>query len=556
MDWLFKLFTDSGSFAHALLAYSLIISAGLYFGRFKIFGVSIGVTCVLFLGLIASYLGVDVDPRIIGFFRNFGLVLFVFFIGLQVGPSFFSTLKSGGCKLNALMCFSLVLSLLLTVGIYYLFRDSLSLPQILGVHFGAVTSTPGLGATQEALALMGYTGDITVGYACAYPVSILGIVSVLVIIRRVFKIDLKEEEKRWEDAQKIHRKIPIYFHVTVHNKALNEQTLREIRALIGRPFICSRILHDGTITSPTADSVVYAGDKLRIVANPEHKRAIVAFCGEEDKSIDLATAHSPLISRSIRVTREEMNGVPIEQLHLSRFDGVNITRVNRAGVTFFPYDSLRLQLGDSLYCVGPTNAVARLAALMGNEEKHLEKPNVFAIFLGIAFGLIVASIPITIPTMPAAIKLGLAGGPLIAAILLSYFGPRLHLVTYTTVSANLMLREWGLTFFLASVGLGAGHQFFNAFIDGIGWLYMGIGYLIAMLPMLAMALLARIRFKINFHSIAGLIAGTATSSSALSFVSSLSEKGMAVVAYSTVYPLAMFLRIISGQIILMMLFVP
>lgn len=556
MDWLFKLFTDSGSFAHALLAYSLIISAGLYFGRFKIFGVSIGVTCVLFLGLIASYLGVDVDPRIIGFFRNFGLVLFVFFIGLQVGPSFFSTLKSRGCKLNALMCFSLVLSLLLTVGIYYLFRDSLSLPQILGVHFGAVTSTPGLGATQEALALMGYTGDITVGYACAYPVNILGIVSVLVIIRRVFKIDLKEEEKRWEDAQKIHRKIPIYFHVTVHNKALNEQTLREIRALIGRPFICSRILHDGTITSPTADTVVYAGDKLRIVANPEHKRAIVAFCGEEDKSIDLATAHSPLISRSIRVTREEMNGVPIEQLHLSRFDGVNITRVNRAGVTFFPYDSLRLQLGDSLYCVGPTNAVARLAALMGNEEKHLEKPNVFAIFLGIAFGLIVGSIPITIPTMPAAIKLGLAGGPLIAAILISYFGPRLHLVTYTTVSANLMLREWGLTFFLASVGLGAGHQFFNAFIDGIGWLYMGIGYLIAMLPMLAMALLARIRFKINFHSIAGLIAGTATSSSALSFVSSLSEKGMAVVAYSTVYPLAMFLRIISGQIILMMLFVP
>ena len=556
MDWLFKLFTDSGSFAHALLAYSLIISAGLYFGRFKIFGVSIGVPCVLFLGLIASYLGVDVDPRIIGFFRNFGLVLFVFFIGLQVGPSFFSTLKSRGCKLNALMCFSLVLSLLLTVGIYYLFRDSLSLPQILGVHFGAVTSTPGLGATQEALALMGYTGDITVGYACAYPVSILGIVSVLVIIRRVFKIDLKEEEKRWEDAQKIHRKIPIYFHVTVHNKALNEQTLREIRALIGRPFICSRILHNGTITSPTADTVVYAGDKLRIVANPEHKRAIVAFCGEEDKSIDLATAHSPLISRSIRVTREEMNGVPIEQLHLSRFDGVNITRVNRAGVTFFPYDSLRLQLGDSLYCVGPTNAVARLAALMGNEEKHLEKPNVFAIFLGIAFGQIVGSIPITIPTMPAAIKLGLAGGPLIAAILLSYFGPRLHLVTYTTVSGNLMLREWGLTFFLASVGLGAGHQFFNAFIDGIGWLYMGIGYLIAMLPMLAMALLARIRFKINFHSIAGLIAGTATSSSALSFVSSLSEKGMAVVAYSTVYPLAMFLRIISGQIILMMLFVP
>ncbi len=554
MDWLIALLSDKGSFVHALFAYSLIIAAGLYIGRFKVGGVSLGVTCVLFLGLIASYAGVTIDPAIIGFFRNFGLVLFVFFIGLQVGPSFFSTLKSRGCRLNGLMFLSVLVSLVLTVAVYFLADGALSLPQLLGVHFGAVTSTPGLGATQEALALMGYKGDIAVGYACAYPISIIALITVLMIVRRLFGIDVKKEEALWEETQRTQTETPIYFHVSVVNHALDGKTLRDIRTLIGRPFICSRILHDGTITSPTADTVVHDGDKLRIVANPKHKDAIVAFCGVEEKKLDLATAHSPLVSRTIRVTREEMNGVMIEDLHLSRFDGVNITRVNRAGVTVFPYNTLRLQIGDSLNCVGPTNAILRLAALMGNQEKRLERPNVFAIFLGIALGLLIGSIPIAVPGMPAAIKLGLAGGPLIAAILLSYFGPRFHLVTYTTVSANLMLREWGLTFFLASVGLGAGNLFFEAFINGVGWLYMGLGFLIATVPMLVMAIVARMNMKLNFHTIAGLIAGTCTSSSALSFVNSLSEKGLAVVAYSTVYPLAMFLRIISGQIMLMLFF--
>ena len=255
------------------------------------------------------------------------------------------------------------------------------------------------------------------------------------------------------------------------------------------------------------------------------------------------------------MTREEVNGILIEDLHLSRMDGVNITRVNRAGVTLFPYNSLRLQIGDSLNCVGPENAVARLTALMGNQEKRLERPNVFAIFIGIAFGLLLGSLPLSFPGMPVAIKLGLAGGPLIAAILLSYYGPRFHMVTYTTVSANLMLREWGLTFFLASVGLSAGDLFFDAFISGIGWAYMGIGFLIATIPMTVMAIIARRFMGLNFHTIAGLIAGSSTSSSALSFVNSLSERGLAVLAYSTVYPLAMFLRIISGQIVLMLFFV-
>ena len=544
MGWLQALLTDSGSFTHALLAYSLIIAAGLWIGRFRFFGVSVGVTCVLFLGLFARYLGVDVDPSIISFFRNFGLVLFVFFIGLQVGPSFFSTLRNSGWGLNGLMCLSVGVSLLLTVGIWAASDGALALPQLLGVHFGAVTSTPGLGATQEALAAMGYKGDITVGYACAYPVSIIGVILTLLFVRKVFGIDVKHEEMLWEEAQKKRAQTPIYFHVTLSNHALDNHTLREIRSLVGRNFICSRILHDGVITSPTADTVVHEGDK----------EAIVAFCGEEDTKIDLATAHSPLVSRLISVTREEVNGALIEDLHLSRMDGVNITRVNRSGVVLFPYNTLRLQIGDTLNCVGPANAVARLAAMMGNQEKRLERPNVFAIFIGIALGLVLGSVPIAFPGMPTEIKLGLAGGPLIAAILLSYYGPRFHLVTYTTVSANLMLREWGLTFFLASTGLAAGDMFIEAFVSGIGWVYMALGLVISVVPMAVMAVVARRFMRLNFHTIAGLIAGASTSSSALSFVNSLSERGLAVLAYSTVYPLAMFLRIISGQIILMLFF--
>ena len=540
MGWLQALLTDSGSFTHALLAYSLIIAAGLWIGRFRFFGVSVGVTCVLFLGLFARYLGVDVDPSIISFFRNFGLVLFVFFIGLQVGPSFFSTLRNSGWGLNGLMCLSVGVSLLLTVGIWAASDGVLALPQLL--------------ATQEALAAMGYKGDITVGYACAYPVSIIGVILTLLFVRKVFGIDVKHEEMLWEEAQKKRAQTPIYFHVTLSNHALDNHTLREIRSLVGRNFICSRILHDGVITSPTADTVVHEGDKLRIVAGPRDKEAIVAFCGEEDTKIDLATAHSPLVSRLISVTREEVNGALIEDLHLSRMDGVNITRVNRSGVVLFPYNTLRLQIGDTLNCVGPANAVARLAAMMGNQEKRLERPNVFAIFIGIALGLVLGSVPIAFPGMPTEIKLGLAGGPLIAAILLSYYGPRFHLVTYTTVSANLMLREWGLTFFLASTGLAAGDMFIEAFVSGIGWVYMALGLVISVVPMAVMAVVARRFMRLNFHTIAGLIAGASTSSSALSFVNSLSERGLAVLAYSTVYPLAMFLRIISGQIILMLFF--
>ena len=554
MGWLQALLTDSGSFTHALLAYSLIIAAGLWIGRFRFFGVSVGVTCVLFLGLFARYLGVDVDPSIISFFRNFGLVLFVFFIGLQVGPSFFSTLRNSGWGLNGLMCLSVGVSLLLTVGIWAASDGALALPQLLGVHFGAVTSTPGLGATQEALAAMGYKGDITVGYACAYPVSIIGVILTLLFVRKVFGIDVKHEEMLWEEAQKKRAQTPIYFHVTLSNHALDNHTLREIRSLVGRNFICSRILHDGVITSPTADTVVHEGDKLRIVAGPRDKEAIVAFFGRERTDIDLAEEKSPLVVRTLMVTRESVNGMRIEDLALNRLDGVNITRVFRAGMTLFPSAKLHLQVGDQVYCVGPETAVARMEAKLGNQVKKLDHPNIITIFIGLLLGVIVGSVPFAVPGLPVPLKLGLAGGPLIVAILLGRFGPTMRLVTFTTPSANMMMRETGICLFLASVGLAAGDGFVAAMTDGNGPLYMALGVLITVIPLLIVGVIARRFLHINYHSIVGLMAGATTDPPALAYAGTLSERNSSAVAYSTVYPLAMFLRIISGQIILMLFF--
>ena len=553
MNWLSSLLFESGSFSHGILAFSIAISLGLYLGKLKFFGLSFGATCVLFVGLIMSWLGIEVDASMLGFFRNFGLILFVFFIGLQVGPSFFATFKSSGAGLVGLMVLAVGLSLAVTVILYFLCAPAVSLPEMLGIMFGAVTSTPGLGATQEALQSLGSKIDITVGYACAYPFAILSTMAVIMGLKRFFNVDLAEEDKKWDLAQQNMNRAPIFYHVKANNKALSGITLREIRAIIGRPFICSRVLHDGTITSPTADSLIYVGDRLRIVSNSEHKTAVCAFCGEEDKEVDLATAHSPIKNERIRVTEPNMQGVQIEDLHLSRFDGVNITRVARAGVTFFPYNSLRLQLGDTLICVGPANAISRLAALVGNREKQLEKPNVIAIFAAIAFGVLLGSVPIAFPYMPVTIKLGLAGGPLIAAILLGYYGPRFHLVTYTTHSANLMLRQWGQTFFLASVGLASGKPFFEAFINGSGYLYVLLGIPITVIPLAIAGFIARTKMNMNFHSIAGFLAGCTTNTSLLGFASSLSERSIALISYSTVYPLAMFLRIISGQVLLMIL---
>ncbi len=554
MTWLTPLIFDTDSIGHVLLVYAFVIAAGMMLGRIKILGVSLGVTFVLFVALAVSYMGVTVNTTTMNFLRDFGLILFVFFIGLQVGPSFFSSFKSGGIQLNLLTILAVVLSILVTVGLYFLFSNTVSLPQMLGVHYGAVTNTPGLGATQEALDMLGYSGEnIAVGYACAYPLGVVGIIVSAILIRLIFRIDVKEEDRLWEEAENSSGNAPIFFHVEITNSAIDAQTIRRVRYIIGRPFICSRVLHEGTISSPGPDTTIYKHDRLRIVANAADKEAITTFFGREDKEIDLATEHSPLISRTILVSRESVNGMRLAELHLSSMDGVNITRVFRAGMTLFPYQNLHLQMGDQVYCVGPQRSIARLADALGNQVQKLDHPNIISIFIGIAVGILLGYLPIAIPGMPVPLKLGLAGGPLIVAILLGYWGPHIKLITYTTHSANLMLRELGIALFLASVGLSAGDKFVNALLEGNGMLYVGLGLLITVIPLLIVGAIARIKCKLNYHTIVGLLAGVTTDPPTLAYANTLSEKDSSAIAYSTVYPLAMFLRILTGQVVLLIL---
>lgn len=554
MDWLMQLLTDADSVGHILLVYSVVIALGMALGRIKVFGISLGVTCVLFVALAVSYAGITVNGTVLNFLRDFGLILFVFFIGLQVGPSFFSSFKSGGVQLNLLTLLAVGLSLVVTVALFFLLQGTVTLPQMLGVHFGAVTNTPGLGATQEALDMLGYKGEnIAIAYACAYPLGVVGIIATAVILRKMFRINLKEEDRHWDEEASANSDAPIFFHVAVTNAGINGQAMRTIRDFIGRPFICSRVLHDGVITSPSLDTQVFVGDKLRIVAGAESKAAIVAFFGQEEKDIDLATAHSPLIARNILISKDQVNGMRLGELHLSRYDGVNITRVFRAGMTLFPYQNLHLQMGDQVYCVGPQRSIERLADRLGNQVQKLDHPNIISIFLGIVLGILLGFLPVAIPGMPVPLRLGLAGGPLIVAILLGYWGPHFKLITYTTHSANLMLREMGIALFLASVGLSAGDRFVSAFLEGNGVLYVALGLIITVVPLIITGIVARLKFSMNYHLIVGLLAGATTDPPTLAYANTISEKDSSAIAYSTVYPLAMFLRILSGQVVLLAL---
>ena len=554
MDWLRALFTDTNAVAHIILVYALVVALGTLLGRVKVAGISLGVTFVLFVGLAAGHFGLTVPEPVLFFIRDFGLTLFIFFVGLQVGPSFFSSFKSGGLVLNLLTVMIVLLGIVVTVALWFLLKDWVSLPQMLGVHYGAVTNTPGLGATQEALDLLHYEGEnIAVAYACAYPLGVVGAIFSAVLLRKIFSIDLAEEDKHWETEEKEHNREPIFFHVEVTNPAVAGKTLGAIREFTGRSFICSRILSKGELSSPTAETVVQEGDVLRIVAAPEDRLPVTAFFGGEKQGVDLATEKSPLATRTILITREKFNGMTLKALALNQMDGVNITRVFRAGMTLFPYSNLHLQVGDQVYCVGPEPALQRLETLLGNKMKKLYHPNIFTIFVGLAFGIVLGSIPIAVPGMPAPLKLGLAGGPLIVAILLGRFGNFARLVTYTTQSASLMMREIGISLFLASVGLAAGESFVAAITQGNGLLYVLLGLFVTLIPLIVVGIVARKVYRINYHSIVGLMAGATTYPPALAYAATLSEKNSSSVAYSTVYPLAMFLRILTGQLLLVLL---
>ena len=553
MDWLQSLLWDPSSVAHIVFLYAFVVAVGVYLGKIKIFGVSLGVTFVLFVGILMGHFGFTADTHILHFIREFGLILFVFCIGLQVGPSFFSSFKKGGMTLNLLAVGIVALNIAVALGLYYIWNGRIELPMMVGILYGAVTNTPGLGAANEALNQLSYNGpQIALGYACAYPLGVVGIIGSIIAIRYIFRINLaKEEESLKSQSGDAHSK-PHMMSLEVRNESISGKTLMEIKNFLGRNFVCSRIRHEGHVNVPNHETVFHIGDQLFIVCSEEDAAAITVFIGKEVE-LDWEKQDLPMVSRRILVTKAEINGKTLGSMHFRSMHGVNVTRVNRSGMDLFADPNLVLQVGDRVMVVGQQDAVERVANVLGNQLKRLDTPNIITIFVGIFLGILLGSLPIAFPGMPTPLKLGLAGGPLVVAILIGRFGHKLHLVTYTTMSANLMLREIGIVLFLASVGIDAGANFVQTVVDGDGLLYVGSGFLITVIPLLIIGIIGRLYYKMNYFTLMGLIAGSNTDPPALAYSNQVTNSDAPAVGYSTVYPLSMFLRILAGQMILLLM---
>ncbi|MGP1625139.1 putative transporter [Prevotella koreensis] len=557
MDWLIHLFKTTDSVAHIVLLYSIVIAAGVLLGKIKIGGISLGVTFVLFAGIIAGHFGFTAPTSTITFIQEFGLVLFVFMIGLQVGPGFFESFGSAGLRLNAMATITIILNVLVMFVCYFIFfdtSDSANLPMMVGTLYGAVTNTPGLGAANEALNSV-FTNvkppQIASGYACAYPLGVIGIIGATILIRYICKIKLSKEENDLELKENGNANVkPCQLHLKVTNTYLEGKTLKQVHSFLNRDFVCTRILHDGHVSIPNRDTIFHINDQLFVVCTEADTEGITAFIGPKI-NVEWEKQDMPLVSKRILITRPSINGKTLIDLQLSRVHGVNVTRVTRQGMDIFASASLPLQVGDRIMVVGPEDSVNRVADMMGNSIRRLEAPNIATIFIGIIIGILFGSLPIAIPGMVVPLKIGIAGGPLIIAILIGRYGYKIHLVTYTTTSANMMLREIGLVLFLASVGIKAGAGFWNTVTEGDGMLYVLTGFLITVIPILIVGPLARLRLKLNYFTIMGMIAGTYTDPPALAYANSSCSKEAPAVGYSTVYPLSMFLRIFTAQTIIL-----
>lgn len=557
MDWLINLFTTTDSVAHIVLLYAVVIAIGVYLGKIKVGGISIGVTFVLFAGIAAGHIGFTAPANILSFLQEFGLILFVFMIGLQVGPGFFESFRKGGITLNILSTVMVLLNVGVMFACYYIFFDTSdpkNLPMMVGTLYGAVTNTPGLGAANETLYSIFSKGEvpqIASGYACAYPLGVLGIIGATIAIKYIFGIKLdKEEEELTKEEEENDSVKPHFMDIEVTNSYLEGKTLAQVHNFLNRDFVCSRILHEGHVSIPNGSTVFHIGDKLFVVCAENDAEAIIAFIGPVI-NIDWKKQDEPMVSKRILVTRSAINGKTLGQMHFSSAYGVNVTRVTRQGMDLFASPSLSLQVGDRIMVVGPEDAVNRVAAVMGNSIKRLDAPNIATIFVGIFIGILFGSIPIALPGIPVPIKLGIAGGPLIIAILIGRYGYKVHLVTYTTTSANMMLREIGLMMFLASVGIKAGDGFLETVIQGDGLKYVYTGFFITIIPIFIIGIIARKKYKFNYFTIMGMIAGTYTDPPALAYANSICSKEAPAVGYSTVYPLSMFLRIFTAQIIVL-----
>jgi len=555
-QWLQDLFTTTDSVAHIALLYAVVIATGVYLGKIKIGGISLGVTFVLFAGILAGHIGFTAPTAILTFVQDFGLILFVFMIGMQVGPGFFESFGKSGIRMNGLAATAIVLNIIVMFVCYFIFFDtsnSTNLPMMVGTLYGAVTNTPGLGAANEALQSVFPNGapQIASAYACAYPLGVLGIIGATILIRYICKVRLEEEEEQLAALEETStNKKPYKMHLEVSNKYLEGKTLLQVHNFLNRDFVVSRLVHKGELCIPNRDTLFHLGDQMLIVCAEADHEAIMAFIGPK-LDIDFEQSDQPLVSKRILITNPKVNGKTLASMHFSSVHGVNVTRITRHGMDLFATAALPMQVGDKIMVVGPQDAVDRVANKMGNSIRRLNAPNIATIFVGIIIGIIFGMLPVALPGMPVPLKLGIAGGPLIIALLIGRYGYKIHLVTYTTTSANMMLREIGLVLFLASVGIKAGANFFETVVDGDGLLYVLTGFIITTIPILIVGPIARLKFKMNYFTIAGMLAGTYTDPPALAFANSICSKEAPALGYSTVYPLSMFLRIFTAQIVVL-----
>lgn len=550
MEWLSSLFLNEG-IAHSILMFSVVIALGILLGKIKIAGISLGITWVIFVGIAFSHFGFRVDDHTLHFVKEFGLILFVYSIGMQVGPSFFSSFKKEGLTLNILSTSIVALGVITTVVIYYI--TGLPITTMVGILSGAITNTPGLGAAQQAYTdTTGNidTSSISLGYAVAYPLGVVGIIVSLIAIKYMFRVKIDNEEREF-NANTEHTEEATKIYLAVKNPALFGKTIFDITHLIDKRFVVSRVYHiDSGAEIASSNTTLNEGDKLLVILRLHDVDALTAFIGEPT-TVDVV--NDTLSVRSIILTKSKINGKTLGQLQLRNAYGVNITRISRAGIDLVPTANLSLQIGDRVKVVGKESSIDMVEKLLGNSIKQLREPNLIAIFLGIFIGVIFGSIPFTFPGIPQPVKLGLAGGPLIVALLLSRFGPKYKLVTYTTTSANLMLREIGIALFLASVGLGAGANFIGTIVNEGGYMWIGYGVIITMLPLLIVGIFGRYVLKINYLTLMGLLAGSTTDPPALAYSNAAAGSNIPSISYATVYPLTMFLRVLTAQLLILLM---
>ena len=560
MDWLIDLLRPgSTSLASTILLYSLVIFTGIWLGKVKIFGVSLGVTFVLFVGILLGHLGYVVQGDTLHFLREFGLILFIFSIGMQVGPGFFSSFKEGGVKMNGLAVLGILLNAALMVGIYFIQGGSqgdTSIVEMIGVMSGAVTNTPGLGAAQQTVLQVNSEAyeasqQMSMGYAAAYPLGVVGIIVTMILIKKIFRIDVDREIKEVEDEKSDSALAPHIVTFRVTNELIYGLSLEKLHTLISVNFVVSRIEKpDGTVVIPRAADVLEKDDLALVVCSQQDEEIFNRFIGPKvDKKWEMEKG--PVVSRRILVTKTEYNGVKLGSLRLHSAYQLNVTRVNRSGMDLLANPGLRLQMGDRLTVVGKLDDINNLAQRLGNSMKRLNEPNLVTMFIGIFLGIVVGSIPLQFSGMSVPMKLGLAGGPLVVAILISAYGPKFHLVTYTNSSANLLLREIGICLFLASVGIAAGKDFAATVFNVRGAMWVGYGFIITVIPLIVVGVIARWKYRMNYLAILGMMSGGYTDPPALAYANKVANNDTPAVAYSTVYPLTMFMRVIVAQVMIL-----